>query len=367
MRRRLNSTTVLYSNSGISIDYIFFWSRLINMRREFLQLAHVYDEKKHGIAGWFASEKLDGMRALWDGGITRGLVTSTVPWANTEKDKNETVATGLWSRLGKPIYAPDWWLSCLPNYPLDGELWIERKGFQKLVSITKRTVNTLDTEWLDVKYMVFDCPSYEEILLPGTIKNPHYSKSIDEGVLDWVKKRTLVVEPPGSFKGRYDWLCKELTENRIVKVHEQVQLPHSTDKARDLLDKKLIDITSVGGEGIMLRAPHMGWFPKRNTNILKVKPAYDAEATVVGYRSGKGKHLGRMGALIVQFGNVVFDLAGFTDEERILSDPDWCRRYPGQVCDPAIKSNQFPVGSIVTFIYRELTDGGVPKEARYLR
>lgn len=337
------------------------------MRREFLQLAHVYDEQKHGIAGWFASEKLDGMRALWDGGITRGLVTSTVPWSNTAKDKTETVATGLWSRLGKPIYAPDWWLDCLPAYPLDGELWLGRKSFQQLVSITKRTVNTLDTEWLDVKYMVFDAPPYEDILVPGEIKNPHYSIRIDERALAWVKSRTLVANVPDSFKSIYGWLQKELVGNKVAQVHEQFQLPHNTSKAKDTLDRRLVEITKLGGEGIMLRAPHLCWFPKRSNNILKVKPAYDAEATVVGYRAGKGKHLGRMGALVINFNSKIFDLAGFTDEERVLSDPDWCRSHPGEVCPREIVSEIFPYGGTITFTYRELTDGGTPKEARYLR
>ena len=51
------------------------------MNREFVQLAQVYDPKKHGIAGWFVSEKLDGMRCLWDGGITRGLpVVEATNW-----------------------------------------------------------------------------------------------------------------------------------------------------------------------------------------------------------------------------------------------------------------------------------------------
>lgn len=341
------------------------------MRREFLQLAHVYDEQKHGIAGWFASEKLDGMRALWDGGITRGMVTSTVPWANTAKDKNETVATGLWSRLGKPIYAPDWWLDELPTFPLDGELWLGRKSFQGLVSITKRTVNTLDTEWLDVKYMVFDAPLYEDILVPGEIKNPHYTLTIGESVIDWVKARTIVANNPSSFKGTYDWLQKELAGNKVATVHKQIQLPHSTSKARSVLEKELINITKAGGEGIMLRAPHLMWFPKRSSTILKVKPLYDAEATVVGYRCGKigkeGKHLGRLGALVVNFNGKIFDLAGFTDEERVLSDPDWCRAHPGEVCPREITSDVFPYGSVITFTYRELTNDGVPKEARYLR
>ena len=51
-------------------------------RREFLQLADHYDPRKHDVAGWFVSEKLDGTRCFWDGGLTRGLPTEQVPWAS---------------------------------------------------------------------------------------------------------------------------------------------------------------------------------------------------------------------------------------------------------------------------------------------
>jgi len=67
--------------------------------REFLMLAQVYDPKKHAIGGWRVSEKKDGERCWWDGGITRGIPKSRVPWANTKKDaryRTAPIATGLW-------------------------------------------------------------------------------------------------------------------------------------------------------------------------------------------------------------------------------------------------------------------------------
>ena len=83
--------------------------------REFLQLADSLDTKKHKIGGFYVSEKLDGTRAFWDGGITRGLPTASVPWASVadpktgdRKAKIKPVSTGLWSRYGNPIMAPDW-------------------------------------------------------------------------------------------------------------------------------------------------------------------------------------------------------------------------------------------------------------------
>ena len=127
-------------------------------KRELVQLAQTYDSNKHHIAGWYASEKLDGMRAWWDGGITRGLPAATIPFANTAKDHirlQEVICTGLWSRYGHPIQAPDYFINVLPTgVPLDGELYIGPKMFQKTVSIVKKLVPD-ETEWLNIKYNIF--------------------------------------------------------------------------------------------------------------------------------------------------------------------------------------------------------------------
>ncbi|MGO9107157.1 MAG: hypothetical protein ACLQDH_13660, partial [Dissulfurispiraceae bacterium] len=102
-------------------------------KREFLQLADHYDPFKSNVAGWYISEKLDGTRCFWDGGLSRGLPPESVPWASVtdpktgeRKAKIKPIATGLWSRYGNPIMAPDWWLNRLPACPLDGELWAGR-------------------------------------------------------------------------------------------------------------------------------------------------------------------------------------------------------------------------------------------------
>ena len=66
-----------------------------------LLLAERWDNAQD-LAGWWLSEKLDGVRAYWDG-------------------------RQFLSRLGNLFHAPDWFVDGFPSVPLDGELWIDRR------------------------------------------------------------------------------------------------------------------------------------------------------------------------------------------------------------------------------------------------
>lgn len=86
----------------------------------------------------------------------------------------------------------------------------------------------------------------------------------------------------------------------------------------------------------------------RSSNVVKMKVADDAEAEVIGHLPGKGKHEGRLGALVVKMPNgVQFRVGtGFSDAQR--EDP------------PAI-------GSHITYRYNGFTKNGIPKFARFMR
>ncbi|MDB5339577.1 MAG: ligase, partial [Planctomycetaceae bacterium] len=87
------------------------------------------------VAHWWLSEKLDGVRAYWDG-------------------------TQFLSRLGNRYEAPAWFTAGLPSVPLDGELWLERKQFQKTVSIVRRKDQS--EHWRQIRFLVFDAPALAE-------------------------------------------------------------------------------------------------------------------------------------------------------------------------------------------------------------
>ncbi len=85
--------------------------------------------------GWWLSEKLDGVRAYWDG-------------------------KQFLSRLGNLFHAPDWFVAGLPGVPLDGELWLGRKQFQRAVSIVRRQDRC--ELWKEIRFVVFDAPALEQ-------------------------------------------------------------------------------------------------------------------------------------------------------------------------------------------------------------
>ncbi len=80
---------------------------------------------------------------------------------------------------------------------------------------------------------------------------------------------------------------------------------------------------------------------------MKVKTFHDAEARVVDHAAGTGKHKGRLGALVLELADGTrFNVGtGFSDLER-ESPPE--------------------IGSLVTFRYQELSDGGVPRFPSYV-
>ncbi len=158
----------------------------------------------------------------------------------------------------------------------------------------------------------------------------------------------------------------------MCNILEQAKLPHTNIAAKKYLEETLDIVCSNRGEGPIIRSPNSFWAPQRVHTCLKVKSSHDAEAIVIGYTFGRqtelgSKLLGLMGALIVRYKNVEFELSGFTDEERRMTDFEFAANHPGEKAPSGIYNPMFPIGSVVTFKYRELTDGNIPKEARYFR
>lgn len=354
-------------------------------RREFLQLAHKFDPSKQDISGWFVSEKLDGTRCLWDGGLTRGLPTELVPWASVtdpktgkRKAKIKPRATGLWSRYGNPIMAPDWFLNQLPCCPLDGELWAGRGKFQLCRSICAG--DNPDDRFDQIVYVVYSSPPIAQLFATGEIKNTNMVCPVDFiAVEHWIRNRLDNFDgdyrylPPGSlFQDELQFLSTNLenSEASICYLHPQTQVGNTGQ-----IDAFLDRVLDQGGEGVVIRNPRGLWVPKRHRGLLKYKPFSDAEGIVTGFTSGRetdkgSKLLGKIGALILDYNGKRLELAGLTDEERTFASADMtthAEQHPGVDMPAHFQGKHFRLGQKVTFKYRELSDDGIPKEARYWR
>jgi DNA ligase-1 len=357
--------------------------RTVGKRREFLMLAHTLRDRDD-ISGYWWSEKLDGMRCFWDGGISGGWAKSEVPWANTAKDdryREEVMSTGLWSRLGNTISAPSWWLEQLPPIMLDGELWSPTLSRQQIMSIVKRLDG--DERWRDIQYRVYDSPPPVEVFGPGYVNTPMYVKDFGTGsgvmewamprverMLDWYAQAGKTVLRVCLIKAQNYW-----TDGLCWSVHDQHELGYGP-LVRERLAAELDRVVAGGGEGLMVRSPDSVYECKRSWRLLKVKKRDDMEGVVVGWTSGRetdrgSKHLGKMGALVLGLtGGIGLEVAGFTDAERELT-PDaasWALENPGvRAPDGLWGPRCFELGSRVTFKYRGLSDDGVPQEAQYWR
>ena len=247
-----------------------------------LLLAHTW-ENDIDLAGWFLSEKLDGVRAYWNG-------------------------QQFLSRQGNVYQAPTWFTADLPSTPLDGELWLARKAFQRTVSIVRRHDAT--ELWREIKFVVFDAPALADV-----------------------------------FEARQEFLRETLGASGLPYAQ---WLPQERCRSVEHLQAELSRIESLGGEGLMLRQPGSRYEVGRSATLLKVKSMLEADARVIEHLPGQGRHRGRMGAMLVQLANdTTFNVGtGFTDAQRDAPPP---------------------VGSTITFRYQELTDRGVPRFPSFVR
>lgn len=145
---------------------------------------------------------MDGIRGYWDG-------------------------VEMWSRHGKSIPVPDWFVEGFPGVPLDGELWMGRGTFDELIT----ALNSNDQDWKLIEYHAFDLPA----------SNQNYRNRL--------KQLEQLKHVPSHLK--------------IVENIECNGVQH--------LNSYLDTILEAGGEGIMVRDPTALYSPGLTQSLLKVK------------------------------------------------------------------------------------------------
>jgi DNA ligase-1 len=214
----------------------------------------------------------------------------------------------LWSKNGKDLQPPAVFVRALPDFPLEGELWGGRNTFEKTVSIVMKE-NAHDG-WLQLKFAIFDVPN-----------------------------------AAGGFSQRIEKIQRWFVEHPSPYAFVIPQIPARNEEH---LQEELQRVLELGGEGLIVREPDALYTGGRSAEILKVKDFQDAEAVVVGHLPGKGRNLGRLGALLVELPDGLrFKIGtGFTDEER---------------------NNPPPLNEIISFKYSGYHSSGIPRFPSFLR
>jgi len=335
-------------------------------KRQLLQKIGYGKETMSMAAGYLVSEKLDGIRVFWDGGVTRGQPKADVPWANTEKDDRfvkKQVSTGLWTKDGHPVYAPDYWLDALPKVFVEGELYLGRGLFEKLVGIARKQT-PVGHEWQGVKLVAFDAPHVLEMLGPGKVSYRNYNTMFDGNAVDLIFGEVACIAEHLDFEERAKWLA-----DRWPTCVDQ-RLLFSTGLMRQFFK----EVTDSGGEGIVLKARSNFWTPHLAKNAFKIVPIHTSEGILKGFKTGKvgkeGRTLGKIGSLILDWGGKRLDVSGMDAPLREFETgamETWAEEHPGVDAPSDFSGDFFDVGMRVQFEYKELSAYGVPKNARYKR
>jgi len=277
--------------------------------------------------------------------------------------------------------APDSFLDLLPAAPLDGELWAGRGNFQLCRSICGG--DSPDPRFSLISFAVYGFPPIDTVIQTGEIKNANFHCLFDEESIqkfvafcaENVSPNFQTLDAGATFDHELMAGAQLLSGDRVF-VHKQVRLPDDEAAAVAQIEVELGKVLELGGEGVMLRSPGAAWTPKRVSTLLKYKPFNDDEGVLVGFTTGretdKGSRLrGKIGALILDYKGKRLELSGLTDEERefcCYNDTTYAHEHPGEEMPRDVRaSRKFKLGQKITFIFRELTDDGIPKEARYLR
>jgi DNA ligase-1 len=221
-------------------------------------LAHKYLPDKHrstpAETQWWVSEKLDGLRAVWNG-------------------------TTFMSRAGNAFYAPPAFTKDFPQtLVLDGELFCGRGAFDKASGLVRSYGGTYEQWNGHVTFEIFDAP---------LLKKP--------------------------FEERMEHLKPLVATMKHANLVAQEML-----RDEGHLDEKLASVEAQGGEGLMLRLKGSAYDFKRSNSLLKVKSMQDAEAGVIGHEEGKGRNSGKCGALVCKLptGKQFKVGSGLTDVDR---------------------------------------------------
>lgn len=230
-------------------------------------LAELYGKKSRS-GQYYITEKFDGVRCI------------------CYYDGNDWLFI---SRNGKPLNISFDMSDQDIDFIYDGELLIPGKNFNYVDGV----VNSLNHPDKDkVTYNIFDMYQNEN-------HQPYYARRM-----------------------MLDNYVKENDKVKIVPLLTTVKLPEE----EDVLFDKFLEVTSRGGEGVMLNEKNSIYRHKRGSHLLKLKDTWRLDMKVIGLKEGKGKYEGKIGSLECEaidetYGTRYHTFAGgLSDAEREMTD-----------------------------------------------
>lgn len=313
-----NNLTIKIPQTSMSLPLCLELNDLIpNVRRPrktstlgMSEYSRLYDERVKLYGKWYSSEKIDGVRAIWDG---KKLLTRS---------------------MREFTYVPSWFIQLLPKFcPLDGEIVVEGKPFNYIssISITKKS-EEVDKKWKEITYYVFDTPNDKITFENRLLRLKKYIQQINSSNV------------------------------KIVDFEMHINIK----KDFHLINNKFNKIIKKGGEGLMLIKADSFYESKRSNNSLKYKKEHHGEAEVIELHEGKGKYyhkLGKFKCKLKDTGKTFFCGSGLTDEIRNMYHFDRTKCYLIEDDTPDLKVPR--IGDTISYSCMEILPSGVPRMAVY--
>jgi len=171
------------------------------------------------VTGWYISEKLGGIRCLWNG-------------------------LEMWPKSGPQYNLPEFFIERLPKSPLDGELCMKGGSLSRCMMVVKKkpTDPDFEKEWNNMSFVVYDAP-----------------------------------EAPGTFQQRLQALKEyfEKSDGLYVNLHEYKKCEGNSDAEKELKQEE-----RKGGEGILLTNPNGEYVKGKSKNVLERKSKFEGRAIV---------------------------------------------------------------------------------------
>lgn len=206
------------------------------------------------------------------------------------------------SRYGKPCKIPpiqhilDELQEISSGKVFDGELLYfdpyGKEDFQKVISLSGSDLRGVDC--MNMYYVIFDTLTHEDWLNQST-----------EVVFD-MEYNAMISLLNAKNNSRFGYSVLDTKYPHILLARQEYE---DTIFQKERVDKKW--------EGLMYRNAQAKYEFKRSNNLLKIKDMKDDEFQILGYASGTGRNIDRLGKMYVEFkGNKVGVGSGFNDEDR---------------------------------------------------